>query len=109
MPTCGLTPTPGNPNCAFQATAGATITLETKDLFGVVLFNAATYAGNPVTGAPGRQITFKVVAGSNRLDVTYFFSDSANGSGELHEVCDGNPFLKNVHALDPAVSYMICA
>lgn len=108
MPNCRISPNPGDPACPFRAVPGP-VTLEVKDVVGSVKFLAAIYNGTPVAGTPSKQITFTVVAGSHDLDVVYTFSDTDNGEGELHEVCDQNTFLRKVHADHPPVAYTICA
>jgi len=109
MPNCKITLHPEDPGCPFKATAGDNITLEVKDVAGSVKFLTAEYNNTPIPGTPSKQITFTVVAGSHDLDVVYTFTDTENGEGELHEVCDGNTFLRRVHADNPAVAYTICA
>jgi hypothetical protein len=108
MSNCKIIPTPGDAACPFHATPGP-VTLEVKDEVGSVLFLKATCNGVEIPGTPSKQITIKIVAGKNDLDVIYTFSDTDNGEGRLHEVCDQNTFLQKVHARIPAVRYTICA
>jgi hypothetical protein len=108
MSACNITPNPGDLACPFQATPGQ-VTLEVKDVVGSVEFLTAKYNGASIPGTPAKQITFTVVSGSHDLDVVYTFTDTVNGEGELHEVCDKNTFLRRVHASNAAVGYTICA
>jgi hypothetical protein len=108
---CKLQRTPEDPNCAFKATSGASVTLEIKELDGggFIDFQAATYGGNAITGTPGKKITFTIIAGQNDLIVVYSFSKPDDGHGELHEVCDQNTFLGTIRATSKTVAYTICA
>jgi hypothetical protein len=105
---CKLTPTPADPTCDFKATTTGSVTLEAKGTSGSVMFNKATYNGTSLA-APAATITFDVVAGQTNLDIVYAFSDPANGSGTLNEVCTNNTKLKDISANNTAVSYVICA
>ncbi len=106
MPDCKIRPTPFEP-CPFHATTGS-VTLTVVSKTGTVTFLNATYAGAAVVLTP-TTITFTLVAGQNNLDVTYFFTDTVSGKGELHEECTGNTLLGDVDASIPFVRYMICA
>jgi hypothetical protein len=85
------------------------VTLEVKSTVGDIEFMDADYNGVAIGGLPSKQITFTIVAGQSNLDVVYVFTDPDNGAGTLNEVCDGGTLLAKIHALNPAVRYVICA
>jgi hypothetical protein len=96
----------GQLNCDFCVDPGP-VKLKIVSKKGTVRFEDVLLNQQRLPGLPSDKISFDVPSRSV-LDVTYFFSDTDNGAGELREDCDGNTFLKNVSVTDQAVEYIIC-
>jgi hypothetical protein len=107
MAACKLDPV-NTAACDWKATPGQ-VTLELKSVKGNVAFEPkSTYSGGPITFDSSTRISFTIVAGKSMLDIAYVFSDTTNGAGTLHEVCDTNTILDDVNAATPGVQYNIC-
>ena len=94
----------------FEAATGANITLTMNDHIGVVLIAKAEYAGTQIVpaGQALATITFRVVAGSNRLSLVFVFSAGIAGVSELREDCGGSfQHLRDITGDEPFQSITI--
>ena len=104
MADCKLSP--GTVDCRFIGRAGS-VTLSIHGTAGTVLFQQATYKGNPIAGLPAETLTCALEVGVGDLDVVYSFSDPATGAAVLQEVCASNTPLALVSAREPFQRYRI--
>jgi hypothetical protein len=104
MADCKLSP--GTVGCRFIGRAGS-VTLFVNGTTGTVLFQQATYKGDPIAGLPSATLTFTLEVGIRDLDVVYSFSDPATGAGVLQEVCINNTPLALVSSQEPFQRYRI--
>jgi hypothetical protein len=105
---CSLKPVVDSPN--FTAATDANITLAMNDHIGLVLIAKAEYAGTQLVPAAQAvaTITFKVVAGSNRLALVFVFSAGTAGVSELREDCGGSfQHLRDINGDEPFQSITI--
>ncbi len=106
---CKLTLMSSDPPCDFSGKAGDQVTLNLKGTVGLVFFEKAEYAGQPIAGLPATEMTITLKAGKLPLDIAYVFSQGTAGRGELHRKCENNALLDDWVRGDNAVErYWIC-